>query len=154
MRRYGAPAIPRWHRHHRKTGPKYSVLLDFMRRELAVKVDYLTQSYQEGLLQRSRQRLQPPWGVDENEQVRDMVHASVLFPRSRRQNDYGGDTLPFAAERVRPVYTSIPYRQGPSTEADRYGIDSAPAFSGCASMAWSKSSVKQVKEKTINPAIR
>jgi len=68
-----------------------SVLLDFMRRELAVKVDYLTQSYQEGLLQRSRQRLQPPWGLDENEQVRDMIHASVLFPRTRRQNDYGGD---------------------------------------------------------------
>jgi len=70
-----------------------SVLLDFLRRELAVKVDYLTQFYQEGLLQRSRQRLQPPWGVDENEQVRDMVHASVVFPRSRRQNDYGGDTF-------------------------------------------------------------
>jgi ATP-dependent helicase YprA (DUF1998 family) len=68
-----------------------SVLLDFMRRELAVKVEYLTQSYQEGLLQRSRQRLQPPWGMDENEQVRDMVHSSVLFPRARRQNDYGGD---------------------------------------------------------------
>jgi ATP-dependent helicase YprA (DUF1998 family)/very-short-patch-repair endonuclease len=68
-----------------------SVLLDFMRRELAVKVDYLTQSYQEGLLQRSRQRLQPPWGLDENEQVRDMIHAAVLFPRSRRQSDYGGD---------------------------------------------------------------
>ena len=68
-------------------------LLDFMRRELAVKVDYLTQSYQEGLLQRSRQRLQPPWGMDENEQVRDMVHASILFPRTRRQNDYGGDVF-------------------------------------------------------------
>jgi ATP-dependent helicase YprA (DUF1998 family)/very-short-patch-repair endonuclease len=68
-----------------------SVLLDFMRRELAVKVDYLTQPYQEGLLQRSRQRLQPPWGLDENEQVRDMVHSSVLYPRARRQNDYGGD---------------------------------------------------------------
>jgi len=68
-----------------------TVLLDFMRRELAVKVDYLTQSYQEGLLQRSRQRLQPPWGLDENEQVRDMVHASVLYPRTRRQHDYGGD---------------------------------------------------------------
>ena len=42
-----------------------AVLLDFMRRELAVKVDYLASSFQEGLLQRSRQRLQPPWGLDE-----------------------------------------------------------------------------------------
>lgn len=67
------------------------VLLDFMRRELAVRVDYLTPSYQEGLLQRSRQRLLPPWGLDENEQVRDMVHSAVLFPRSRRRDDYGGD---------------------------------------------------------------
>jgi ATP-dependent helicase YprA (DUF1998 family)/very-short-patch-repair endonuclease len=70
-----------------------AVLLDFMRRELAVKVDYLASSYQEGLLQRSRQRLQPPWGLDENEQVRDMIHAAVLYPRSRRQNDYGGDVF-------------------------------------------------------------
>jgi len=67
------------------------VLLDFMRRELAIKVDYLTTTYQEGLLQRSRQRLLPPWGLDENEQVRDMVHSAVLFPRSRRRGDYGGD---------------------------------------------------------------
>lgn len=70
-----------------------TVLLDFMRRELAIRVDYLTQSYQEGLLQRSRQRLQPPWGLDENEQVRDMVHASMLYPRTRGQNDYGGDVF-------------------------------------------------------------
>lgn len=68
-----------------------AVLLDYMRRELAIKVDYLTQTYQEGLLQRSRQRLQPPWGVDENEQVRDMIHGAVLFPRSRRRSDYRGD---------------------------------------------------------------
>jgi len=62
-----------------------------MRRELAVKVDYLSPSYQESLLQRSRLRLQPPWGLDENEKVHEMVHASVLYPRSRRQKDYGGD---------------------------------------------------------------
>lgn len=68
-----------------------SVLLNHMRRELSVRVDYLTQSYQEGLLRRSHQRLQPPWGLDENEQVQDMLHASVLFPRSRREHDYGGN---------------------------------------------------------------
>jgi len=68
-----------------------SVLLDYMRRELAIKVDYLTQIYQEGLLQRSRQRLLPPWGLDENEQVSEMIHSSVLYPRARRHNDYGGD---------------------------------------------------------------
>jgi len=67
------------------------VLLDLMRRELAIKVEYLTQSYQEGLLQRSRQRLQAPWGLDENEQVRDMVHSFILYPRARRNNDHGGD---------------------------------------------------------------
>lgn len=67
------------------------VLLDFMRREIAISVDYLQPTYQEGLLQRSRQRLLPPWGLDENEQVREMVHSAILYPRSRRQKDYGGD---------------------------------------------------------------
>ena len=83
------PALANASKESRKEVAK--VLLDHMRRELAIKVDYLIQSYQEGLLQRSRQRLQAPWGLDENEQVRDMVHSSVLYPRAHRHNDYGGD---------------------------------------------------------------
>ena len=60
------------------------VLLDYMRRELAIKVDYLDSDYQERIQQRSNQRLIPPWGVDENER---MIHASILFPRPRRKNE-------------------------------------------------------------------
>lgn len=67
-------------------------LLDWMRRELAIKVSYLDQQEQERILQHSQQRLVPPWGFDENEQTKQLTHASVLYPRSRKPGDYGGDT--------------------------------------------------------------
>lgn len=70
------------------------VLLDLMRRSLAIKVEYLDQQFQERLLLQSSQRLVPPWGFDENEQVRDLEHAAVLYPRAyRRGQDYGGDVF-------------------------------------------------------------
>ncbi len=65
------------------------VLLDYMRRELAIKVDYLTPAYQESLVQQSSQRLIEPWAVDENE-TGAMEHASVVFPRSVTEGDYRG----------------------------------------------------------------
>ncbi len=63
------------------------VLLDLMRRELAIKVDYLETGFQERLHQRSGMHLAPPWALDENE---NLEHAAVLFPRSSRPSDYGG----------------------------------------------------------------
>lgn len=67
-------------------------LLDLMRRSLAIKVEYLDQAFQERLLLQSSQRLVLPWGFDENEQVRDLEHAAVMYPRAVRRNyDYGGD---------------------------------------------------------------
>ncbi len=45
------------------------VLLDFLRKELAIKVDYLDAQYQERLQQLSSQHLRPPWSIDENEQL-------------------------------------------------------------------------------------
>jgi len=41
------------------------VLLDYMRRELAIKVTYLDQGSQESLRQLSSQRLIAPWAMDE-----------------------------------------------------------------------------------------
>ena len=64
------------------------VLLDFMRRSLTIKVDYLDTSFQERLQQRSSQRLKEPWAIDDNER---MEHAAILFPRSSRPTDYGGN---------------------------------------------------------------
>ncbi len=55
------------------------VLLDYMRRELAIKVDYLDQDYQERVQQQSSQRLVAPWALDENE---SKEYATILFPRS------------------------------------------------------------------------
>ena len=67
-----------------------TVLLDYMRRELAIKVDYLDQLYQENLQQQSSQRLVAPWALDENE---SKEYATVLFPRPRGHDDYGGNVF-------------------------------------------------------------
>lgn len=67
------------------------VLLDFMRRELAIKVDYLNPTHQESVRQLSSQRLRSPWAMDENERLE---HASILFPRSRqKEEEYGGNVF-------------------------------------------------------------
>ncbi|MDD2229435.1 MAG: DEAD/DEAH box helicase [Candidatus Cloacimonetes bacterium] len=71
-----------------------NTLLDWMRRELAIKTSYLDPQEQERILQQSQQRLIPPWGFDENEQTRQLTHAAILYPRSRRAGkDYGGDAF-------------------------------------------------------------
>ncbi len=64
------------------------VLLDYMRRELAIKVSYLTQRDLEQIQQQSNQRLVEPWAMDENETPE---YAAVLYPRSSRPRDYGGN---------------------------------------------------------------
>jgi len=63
-------------------------LLDFMRRELAIKVDYLDSSYQERLQQLSSQRLVDPWAIDEDEKLE---YASILIPRSSAGDDGRGN---------------------------------------------------------------
>jgi len=67
-----------------------TVLLDLMRRELAVRVDYLTDTWQEALKQRSSQFLIDPWAIDEEE---ELMHATVLFPKPRRRaaREYRGN---------------------------------------------------------------
>ena len=64
------------------------VLLDYMRRELAIKVDYLDRLMLERIRQQSNQRLIAPWAIDEGEQLE---YAARLFPRASRPHDYGGD---------------------------------------------------------------
>lgn len=53
------------------------VLLDYLRRELAIKVDYLRPDYQEQLRSRSNQYLVEPWAIDETEL---MVNATIAYP--------------------------------------------------------------------------
>ena len=55
------------------------VLLDYMRRELAIKVDYLAAEFQERIQQQSNQYLTAPWALDEDEK---MERGALLFPRS------------------------------------------------------------------------
>jgi very-short-patch-repair endonuclease len=56
------------------------VLLDFMRRELAIRVSFLDPVEQESIQQLSRQRLAAPWAIDDNEQLE---RSRVVFPRAR-----------------------------------------------------------------------
>jgi len=65
-----------------------NTLLDFMRRELAIDVDYLKQYFQETIQQQSNQWLIYPWAVDESEKYET---ESILFPRSRRRRDFMGN---------------------------------------------------------------
>jgi ATP-dependent helicase YprA (DUF1998 family)/very-short-patch-repair endonuclease len=66
------------------------VLLDFLRRELAVKVNYLDRTFHEQLQQKSSQRLIDPWAIDENE-TRALEYASVAFPRPSSGQGETGD---------------------------------------------------------------
>lgn len=65
------------------------VLLDHLRRELCVHVDYLDQAYHERLRQASSQYLRAPWAIDENEEP---VYASVALARPQRAGEKGGWT--------------------------------------------------------------
>ncbi len=55
-------------------------LLDFLRRELAVRVDYLDPLKQESIRQLSSQRLKEPWAIDENEK---MTRFFAAYPRRK-----------------------------------------------------------------------
>ncbi|MGQ9590598.1 MAG: DEAD/DEAH box helicase, partial [Planctomycetota bacterium] len=62
-------------------------LLDHMRRELAIKVDFLDSTRQDQIRLRSSQRLLAPWAIDENE---GMETSRILFPRPKRPGDREG----------------------------------------------------------------
>lgn len=61
-------------------------LLDFLRRELAISVDYLNPTYQETIKQLGSQWLGEPWAIDETEQ---MARSFVAYPRRSQPGDSG-----------------------------------------------------------------
>ena len=63
------------------------VLLDYLRKELAIKIDYLDPQFQERLQQLSSQHLRPPWSVDENEQL---LRSGAAYVGSRSANKDAG----------------------------------------------------------------
>lgn len=68
-------------------------LLDFMRRELAIKVTYLEPETHERIKLQSSQRLRIPWAIDEAER---METSSILYPRPMRRGrgqDYSGNVF-------------------------------------------------------------
>lgn len=61
-----------------------SALLDTVRRELAIKVEYLDNLYLDQVQLRSTQHLVAPWALDENE-PREL--ATIVYPRARQPGD-------------------------------------------------------------------
>ncbi len=61
------------------------VVLDYFRRELAIKVRYLDPDQLESIKQNSYQRLREPWAIEEDEELESapMVRVGVRRPRSR-----------------------------------------------------------------------
>ena len=64
------------------------ILLDLLRRSLAIKVEYLNAPDQERIQQLSSQKLIEPWSIDENEH---MVTAGIAYPRPRQGGDERGN---------------------------------------------------------------
>ncbi len=64
------------------------VLLDHLRRSLAVKEDSLDSIAQERISEQSRQRLKDPWVVED---ARDMERANVAWPRAKIDQDRQDD---------------------------------------------------------------
>lgn len=61
-------------------------LLDFIRRSLAINVDYLKASYQERIQQQSSQNLVEPWSIDEGEKLEQ---ARMVYARQGGNDDDG-----------------------------------------------------------------
>ncbi|MEI6045565.1 MAG: DEAD/DEAH box helicase, partial [Chloroflexota bacterium] len=60
------------------------VLLDQMRRDLAIKVESLDPIFQDSIKLQSKDRLKAPWAIDEREK---MEYASILLPKSRNRDE-------------------------------------------------------------------
>lgn len=97
-------------------------LLDYMRRELAIKVDYLDSSYQERIQQLSSQRLIEPWAIDEDEK---MEYASILIPRASSGNDGGGNYTYVSARGGFGIYLRRPSTLGIN---DKISLDDTEAI--------------------------
>lgn len=62
------------------------VLLDYLRRELAIKVDYLESGYQDGIQARSSQHLIDPWRLEQDQELITYVRM-VLGPKPKGKRD-------------------------------------------------------------------
>lgn len=73
------------------------VLLDYMRRELALRVDYLNAAYQESLQSLSSQYLIPPWALDD---MQTLERGAIVVPGSRGDaKDRSTDRLIYVSPR-------------------------------------------------------
>ncbi len=72
------------------------LVLEYLRRELAIRVDYLDPVQQESIRQLSNQYLVPPWSFDESERL---IRGRIVLPRSRGRERRGMEHLAFLSPR-------------------------------------------------------
>lgn len=102
-------------------------LLDYMRRELAIKVDYLDKNYQERVQQLSSQRLIEPWAIDEDEK---MEYASILIPHPSSGDNGHGNYTYASARGGFGIYLRRPgtFAEYDSRAFGRLGLDETQAI--------------------------
>ena len=66
------------------------VLLDYLRREVVIDVDYLDGIFQEQMIRRSDQHLRGRWAIDEDQ--RELRKSGDMLVRPRKPSDYRGFT--------------------------------------------------------------
>src|SRR5437588_750616 len=105
-------------------------LLDYMRRELAIKVDYLDPSRQEEIKQQSSQYLIAPWVLDEDE---ELLYATRLFPKRRsKENDRSERYLSGLSSYGRYMRRILRAHDIPHLRADQTGEIIKDVFKGLA----------------------
>jgi len=63
-------------------------LLDFIRRELAIKVSYFDINNHDKMTQQSDQRLKAPWAFDDDEKL---IFSKIVYPQAKKGQDDGSD---------------------------------------------------------------
>lgn len=95
-------------------------LLDYLRRELAIRVGFLEPVEQESIKQLSAQHLVPPWALDDND---TMERSAIVVPRSRGRERQASDQVVHLSPRGgfglylrRP--DTLPGRDGPPLKVE------------------------------------
>ena len=92
-------------------------LLDFMRRRLAIKINYLDRDYQDKLKSLSEQYLKEPWALDREE---ELIYSAYMFPRARQKKEDTGQNIYLSG---RSLFGQFLRRRGVLTSSDKLTLE-------------------------------
>jgi hypothetical protein len=105
-------------------------VLDYMRRELAIRVDHLSAQYQETIASLSSQYLVPPWALDD---MQTLERSAIVVPSSRSGDESTNDRLVYLSARgglARPASHHVRELERRSAQSrGQRAHDSRPAVS-------------------------